>query len=313
MEYFVDLRSSPNISKPFGSWSAFDRTRILFNLQNVKEIAPIGTPHCTDSFKNLCDRRAEELVSVADGRKIYVLWSGGIDSTLVLAALRKVADHKQLTVIYSPESIKEYPWLFDEWVNNKLETVQFFNRGVDASLLLECIKDGIICTGEIADQVFGSMIYGYYKHPEMLLKNWRYAGHFTNPEFVDRLEQFVLACPQKINTVKDFLWWYNYAVKYQGVCFRMLINTPGVIVDKNMFHFFHTKEFNDWAVTTPTEEKFYGTDLRQYKMVAKDYIYKETKDSEYKTNKVKEPSSGFGDVLSIAPYKKICVNWGWHL
>jgi hypothetical protein len=91
----------------------------------------------------------------------------------------------------------------------------------------------------------------------------------------------------------------------------MLINSPGVVLDKNLFHFFHTEAFNDWAVSTPTEEKFYGSDLRQYKMLAKNYIYAETKDAAYRDHKTKVPSPGFGSVLDDSPYKKICVNWTW--
>ena len=311
-QYFVNLDEAPQITPPFGAWAAFDRTKILFSCPSVQEITPIGTPTSTKRFDDLCDNRAQEIVKVAAGRKIYVFWSGGIDSTLVLAALRKHTDHKQITVVYSGESIEEYPWMFDNWVRGKLDTIKFHNLPTDTKLLDEHSKDGVICTGEIADQLFGSMTYAKYKHPEMLLKDWRFAWHFTNPNFVEKLERFVAACPQKINNIKEFLWWYNYAVKYQGVCFRTIINSPGVVLEQSMFHFFHTKYFNDWAVSTPIEAKFYGSDLRQYKMVAKEYIFKETGDIDYKNNKIKLPSAGFGHVLSRTPYRKISTNWTWH-
>jgi hypothetical protein len=310
-QYFVNLDICPKITDPFTVWNAFDRTQTLFMCPDIKEVIPMGALISTKSFSDLCDDRAKELAGIAKGRKIYVLWSGGIDSTLVLAALRKQIDHKQLTVVYSGKSVEEYLWMFENWVHGKLNTVRFSNRTEDTVLLGECAKDGILCTGEIADQLFGSTLFSRYKDLNVLLKNWRYAWHFTNSNFIDRLEHFVSLCPQKINTVKDFLWWYNYAVKYQGVCFRMIINSPGVVLDKNLFHFFHTEAFNDWAVSTPTEEKFYGSDIKQYKMLAKNYIYAETKDSDYRDHKTKIVSAGFGLLMEKNIHRRISVNWIW--
>ena len=59
--------------------------------------------------------RATELINYSkeSGRKIRLMWSGGMDSTCALCSLLMCnIDLDQLEVIMSYESIIEYPWFY---------------------------------------------------------------------------------------------------------------------------------------------------------------------------------------------------------
>ena len=55
---------------------------------------------------------------------------------------------------------------------------------------------------------------------------------------------------------------------------------------ENLFHFFSTHDFERWGMTTPSDMKC-GNTKESYKMIAKNYIYEYTKDSDYRDHKLK--------------------------
>jgi asparagine synthetase B (glutamine-hydrolysing) len=309
--FYLNLHKQTSFRAPLNSWAAFDRTRILHNSLAVKEIIPLGLLQTTKSFDELCDKRAEQLIAFAkeQDKKLFVMWSGGVDSTLVLVSLIKLVGPEKISVVMNHHSISEYPFFYEKYIKDRFKELHYQPNKTMYSFIDSNIEQGIFVTGEIADQLFGSMTYFSYTDSEFIKNNWRFAYTTHNSSVIEKLERFVDACPQKITTVKDFLWWVNYTIKYQGVCLRLLIDSTKAVLDNNFFHFFHTKDFNDWAVSTPTEQKFYGTDPKQYKMIAKDYIYKFTNDQGYRDHKTKENSAGSGGAYFNSNYKTIDLNW----
>lgn len=280
----------------------FDRTQTLLCNSKVKFLRDIGV-YSNLSFTDLCDKRAKEIVKYAieNNKEIFVLWSGGIDSTVVLMSLLNYFDSKYIKILLTKKSIHEYPYLYDKLVKHM--AVKFidddFILGIKDSLL-----NGLVVTGEIADQLFGTE--NYFRYENRLLDRWE---TLVDKKFIPLLEPYVLKSFQNIITVKDFLWWNNYALKYHHVSFRIPIHIDGAILDKNIVHFFDTKEWNDWSISTPTEEKFFGVNFKNYKKISKDYIYKHFKDPEYRDNKIKTPSL---DIYKIPiKYNKIDTDWNW--
>jgi asparagine synthetase B (glutamine-hydrolysing) len=315
MQYYLDLVRAPEIKTPLlGVWAPFDRTRTLFDCPHIDSLMPIGAPTQTKSFADICDQRAVEILTFARaaGQVVKVLWSGGIDSTTALVALLKHADPSELLVVYSDESLGEYRWFFENMLAGKIPTLDMFS--VDKSLyeIMGFGSGGISCTGELGDQLFGSMLYFEPTVRPNLLKDWRTVIKPPSPAGVQRFEEFVAACPLQIRTTKEFLWWYAYAVKYQTVCLRSLYLAPNVVLERNVFHFFYGKEFNDWAVSVESEAKLYKEDMTTYKQVAKEYIFSYTKDDDYRKNKLKLPSGLLMKPLYLANhYKRISVDWVW--
>jgi hypothetical protein len=51
-----------------------------------------------------------------------VCWSGGIDSTCILVGLMKFVDPKNITVLLTEDSIKENPYFYKQFIENKIST-----------------------------------------------------------------------------------------------------------------------------------------------------------------------------------------------
>lgn len=283
-----------------GVGHAFDRTQTLSSDKDIVFVRELGR-HTDKSFQDLCCSRSIEIynTSVLQDKQLCVLWSGGIDSTVVLISLLQLTP--KVKVLLTKKSIQEYPDFYKRFVKN-LECTFIDNDFIGG--VKETLKYNVVVTGEIADQLFGTE--KYFRCKDKLQNNW---DTIVDKKFLHFLEPYLCKSPQKIKSVKDFLWWVNYTLKYQHVCFRIPIHIDQAILDKNLFHFFDSQDWNDWAVSTPTEEKFFGTDFKNYKQIAKNYIYKYTKDQDYKINKTKVPSL---DIYNIkTPYKLITKDWVW--
>ena len=66
------------------------------------------------SFDEICDDKARELLNRMGNKKLAVMYSGGVDSTLILCSLLKMAtkqELKRVVVLLSNESIGESKFL----------------------------------------------------------------------------------------------------------------------------------------------------------------------------------------------------------
>lgn len=302
MKYYFNKRQTINIGGLADSM--WDRSGVVTPGTDIIPITAVGLPGFVN-FSKACELRAAELAGL--GKRIYILWSGGLDSTAVFLLMREVVHHQDLVVLHTKESYDEYPGFFENNIKGVYETHLLPMVAIGAAIEKYC-QDGIIVTGEIGDQVFGSMLF-MLLHKDQLLQGWR---SFNNKSFylIPRIEEFVSQSYQKIETVADMLWWINYTMKYQYVQLRMLLNHEPAILNKNVYHFFDTKEFNDYAVSTELREKIPCLDVRQYKFPMRELIYRLSKDSDYSFNKLKVPS--LGGTYSGKDAIAIDTNWVRH-
>jgi hypothetical protein len=94
------------------------------------------------------------------------------------------------------------------------------------------------------------------------------------------------------------LWWWNFALKWDEVKYRMFMST---IVDKtpDFMHFTDTDTFQLWSISNP-DKKIKDTP-ESYKFTAKDYIFDYTSDADYRDTMRKGGSLGvrYGSALAI--------------
>lgn len=261
------------------------------------------------TYEELCDARASELLARADSLdvKIYVSWSGGIDSTLVLISLLKQATPKQkerLVVILSEESITENPRFWEDHIHGKLQ--------VDSAVLFSYRlgTNDILVDGEHNDQLFGSDMVAklinkfgagvlhkpYSRDTFFSLFGAGLPDTSTTNFYLDLFERLMAASPTPITTNFLYLWWINFALKWQVVHLRRLLHVAPRNVhimtqeylDTRYVHFFGTEDFQMWSLTNP--DKRIKDRWDTYKWPAKDVIYDYTKDSEYRDHKTKRGS-----------------------
>lgn len=216
-----------------------------------------------------------------------IAWSGGIDSTSVLVEFLKTAPHDQLVVLMNHSSISEYPDFYNKYIKDQIETreMNIYNFNV----IQDSLKNAVIVTGAIFDQTFGDEDY-VHRTPHFLKQSLHMFMSKLNKYTYESYNRLISACPRKIESVKDFCWWFCYAVCYQNEQNQWLKDVEDLVPEVNLFHFAANQDWNDWSVSTPIEVKYPGYDFRNFKIELKKHIFEFTKDRDYFENKIKVPS-----------------------
>ena len=286
-KYYHHAGLTPMMTAPDHMYNVFDRTRAMIDIADIEVITPIGNLVEPKSIEELCHNSAQNIINQAGSRKLVVTWSGGIDSTLVLSELLKLAPKSQIVVMMDDNSIKEYPDFYKKYIEGQLETQQMSFYTDDP--LRAALKDGIVVTGHLMDPVFGANIYQALPVDKLQQRIPDFLKGL-NELSVSRYEKLINACPRKLENVKDLFWWLDYTLNYQSEQLMWLLEINEMILDKNLFHFGAGADWNNYAVSTPAETKWPGYDFNYYKMAIKEHIQKFTQDENYTKNKIKMPS-----------------------
>jgi hypothetical protein len=277
-----------------------DRLGILDNDPNIIVLQPLNDFDKTKTydFNQLVENRVREFINLSKQRNepLQLMWSGGIDSTSIYCALMTYIENPQdLIIVGNNNSIEEYPKLYDKII----EKHKFINLGIaDFAINYNNLftDTSIIITGEIADQLFMTQIIG--KLPENITDwntdPWQLLLNSNTSEYHSTVEYFVNNYPITITTVKDFLRAIRFNFKYQRVQLRQCLNLNNPILNKNLFHFYDTKEFNYYALGVSTDqigEETNYTSSTSVKIPLKNLVLDYTKDQEYISSKAKGKST----------------------
>lgn len=287
-KFLYHVGMMPLMTTPTHMYSVYDRTQSMVYQPQIKCISPIG--RVVDNPKTieaLCYESTQRIIKAANFRYIYITWSGGIDSTLVLSEFLKHCSHDQIIVMMDKHSIQEYPTYYEKYIKNKLTTTSmdfYTDRPLESA-----IKNGIVVTGHLLDPVFGSN--NYSAMPKEKLEES--IDQFLKPlnKYSQELyTKLINSCPRNIENVKDLFWWMDYTLNYQSEELMWLLEVKDMVLGRNLFHFGSGADWNNYAVSTPIEIKWPGYDFKKFKQVLKDQIYKFTKDDFYTKEKIKMPS-----------------------
>jgi|SRR5665213_173727 len=298
--------------KLYGSWTMpVDRTGTV--TMPVKTLSLFPIPKFrpfTKTFEEICDERARQVLADAEklSTTVYVLYSGGIDSTCLLVSLLKQAtpeQKKNIVVLLSHESISENPRFYEEHIRGNLRvgsSISFPEKlGEDCYLLSAEHNDMVLGSEKIGKlmTVYGPQsIYQPYARDTIaglfstILDGDAVTAHF----YVDLFERIRESAPVPIVNNMDFLWWANFVVKWQSCFHYILLFTPPrnaqkvtqEYLDKRFVSFYNTDEFQLWSMNNP--DKRIKDTWKSYKWVCKDIIYKYNRDAEYRDNKTKNAS-----------------------
>jgi hypothetical protein len=289
--------------------TVFDRTNTISVPLNVKLLPHLAMPEMVTfdkSWSDICDDRAKEVMNMAlsTNRKLAVMYSGGVDSTLILCALLKNIPldvlKKNVVVLLSDQSIRENANFYYNHVIKHFECVATYRfpyfLGND---------DYLFISGENADQLFGSQLVGYFtvnrnfsdvfkdvNELEGPLIDWMRRNFKTktsslaetnmSENLLNLMKKFKDTSPIKLDTFYKLFWWINFSTKWQSVYVRILpfANNPkGIKMEENYTTFYHTPEFQLWSMNNA--DSLIGETADTSKYVAKEYIIDYTGDSEY--------------------------------
>jgi len=276
-----------------------------------------------DSMEDICQARASQLLEQArnSGKQLLVMYSGGIDSTLMLVSFMKAAAPKQLKrqllVLMNNNSINENPSFYRDHIIHKCSIghSQFFHSYIGDPRF-------IVVTGECNDQLWGSQQLSYSNHiftdqpwdvpmQDELVIRWfadRYSTD-TAERIFSVLKQIGDACPFSLDSVYAWFWYVMFVCKWQqnflrGVAFAHPSQRANFVPHENWTAFYSTEPFQLWSMT-------HRHDLRHDKWLCKQIIYDYNGDSDYRDRKLKQGSLGWL-LRKKASAAAIDSDLGWH-
>ena len=267
-----------------------------YKFPNLTPIPKITTPLSIEE----CIEDSVFRLSVED-KNIYILWSGGIDSTVALLGCwkynRSLFTDNKITILHSPSSIKESPFMY-KWIKkNNIKTIETNSvvNYIKDDLKNQCDRK-LYVTGEIGDQIMGNFanlkdfpllndeenflskdIFSVLKPIED--KKERNAwSEFYHTIYDNRLTE--------IETVFDLLSWVTFTCKYEHPKYRIWLSAERKL---DQYNFFDTEEFQNWSLNNNWKQKCNGNWWTKYKMPLKNFIYDVT-GNEYALTMYKQAS-----------------------
>jgi hypothetical protein len=238
---------------------------------------PITNNYVPVTFADIIAARTKQLLSI--GKVIDLYWSGGIDSTCILASLFQHADDKrQFVVHFTHTSVVESGTIFEKYIRHNC---QWEFQSVATSRPPRA--DHLAVSGLLGNHVMGqgstNHAFGFDtweqpytnfidKHPRM------------PKQFVEWIEPVIEFYPRKTVTFYDFQRLYH-------MCFRWHFEQyyPTIKQFKTTI-FYDTPEFQQWAMYS--NEQPYGNGLMKLPM--KNIIRQVFNDPEYYYEKKTVPS-----------------------
>ncbi len=287
---------------------------------------PKYDPTFKKSYNDVCNNRAGEIAKLIrdNDYKFAVMWSGGIDSTVILAALIKNLSKNQLKniiVCANASSLIENPTFFKKFICNNFEILDSSIYKYDQLIQ----KNYYIITGELGDQLGGlnqpyidtQQNYYYYiknlsstsKRYLISIKDKMYDYHYQlykdliierfGEEYYFRVEKNIKTANVPIISFYDYMWWFHFNLKYTTSMFR----APGQYNDQ-----IHCKKILDrlifWYNSTDYQ-KWSMVNRRDQQPSAKKYIHELDKNDWYFYFKTKMDSGGhlkrYYDYSHLAP------------
>ena len=264
----------------------------------------------TATFADITDARAIELQEKIklSGKKLGVMWSGGIDSTtMITASIRNFKNLDNVIVFMNNYSYYENATFF----HDVIEKYNFDIINIDENMLNERNGDFVITDGEPSDKLLtGGLALKYQeKYPSDMNKYIlsskdnmiNFITQYVDQKFAIRyfelIQQNIKQTLAPIETATDWFYWINFNFIWTGHMIRHYSrqrynkNTKNFdTFNTNTVNWFNTHEYQAWGFSEVGKQEKHFTNLSEYKMVAKRYIHSIAKDESAMIYKTKCPS-----------------------
>jgi hypothetical protein len=242
------------------------------------------------------------------GKDVYLLWSGGIDSTSVaVSVLKNLKPHQRekLIVVCSEVSRRENPMFYHNFLKDfkQLDFFEFNPANID-------LKNSLILDGEGGDQTFGSSAANkmFSMDPDKINQPWRNNIDFMKatwlmPDetqdtwdfFMNMMQTTIAQGSAEVETLYDFFWWLNFNFKIDSVMFRTSLALGELVADEDFEYYvkhslrrmFVSDKMQQWSMTAGSAGKI-GNARKTVKFGARQYIYEFDKNEYYYREKRKE-------------------------
>ena len=247
------------------------------------------------TYEECAMQRVKDLLALADGRPINLLYSGGIDSSTVLTSFIKYLGVDQakekINVLMSYESKVENPWMWEKFIRPNLNIEH--SKNFDFTKIR---PDELYINGELNDQLFaatgpvksglklsrklGKMMDDLMITDELLYDYFIDLGMAARPaEFwTKNMSKLMDKCPCPEKNIWVFAWWYGFCCKWINIKNRIFMfnNTTTEMykvpdqAKTNIIPFFDSDKFQLWSMNNKEPKNLGNYD--SFKWTAKKYV-----------------------------------------
>jgi len=308
----------PSISSYYNRYGQ-DTLHFKNGLKNLPGFAmPAYDATFNQSWSEITDQRCHELRQRYFDKKWVIAWSGGIDSTTMLASIIKnlpAADFDNIIIACNKFSVWENPKFFQDFVQPNFQTIdsmELLDQGI--------LNKYIVINGEPSDQLFAGanifpmmLSYGVdslekdiVKDADFIIKYIAYTprkvgGEIPGEDFAQwyytALIDNIRSVDIPVNTFHDLMWWVCFNFTWTSVKLRELESYRNIssaeAYMKNFVHWFDSDSYQLWAMTNNLRDQKYGSNLCHYKLAAKQYIFDLDKNPYFFKYKTKLFSSNY--------------------
>jgi len=253
----------------------------------------------TKTFADVTDEQCQQWLKEKTDRPWLVFWSGGIDSTVIVASILKnstTAERENIYVACNRASIYELPRFFYNHVQPNFKLIPTPDSCKQPLDELYHVIDG-----EFADQLYSSGIgwellrlcpdsltSDFRRDPDLLLNQ---LASRTNKNFATWYYEHILdninSSNLPIETYHDFYWWLFFNYHYTDVYLRL---REKAVANKYSPRWFATNEYQQWAMNNNQIGTKYTLNLGDSKLASKQYIYDFDHDEYCRVFKIKSKS-----------------------
>ena len=258
----IDLNS---IFSTFPAGDPVDRTETVTGPFAFAVQRPWQTPQVNQTFDEVMAQRVNNYICT--GEKLNLCWSGGIDSTCLVAGFLKHTTHlDQLRVLYSPFSVYENQDFF-KYLQKNYSALEMLD--ISGDVYLETVFDGIMINGHGGDEFTASLdetffdVVGY----QGLYQPWQ--SLITNPALQEFCTEYFALAQRPVDTVLEARWWFYAATKSQIFAPR----DSAFATNATTSAFFNCQEFEDYMWHN-IDQVIDNENYASYKQFIKQYIHR---------------------------------------
>lgn len=210
-DYYNNLINLNSLFSTFPAGDPVDRTQTITGPFAFEIQRPWQPPTLTNDFDQVMAQRVANYLNTKE--KLNLCWSGGIDSSCLVAAFLKHTTHlDQLRVLYSPFSVYENQEFF-EYLQKNYPTLDMLD--ISGDVYLETVFDGIMINGHGGDEFTASLDESFFDVVgfDGLHKPWQTL--VTDPTLQEFCKDFFALAQRPIDTVLEARWWFYACTKSQ--------------------------------------------------------------------------------------------------
>lgn len=234
------------------------------------------------SFSDATDLRFQELSQQFADKTWVICWSGGIDSTVIVASVLKNLPRSkfdQVKIMCNAASVWESPLFYETHIRPNFAVIDSHDYSEASNLIdTHCVIDG-----EPADSIWGWRFFPNFTDIE--LSPWRASKDrllaFLNEQmqcektaswFFEKMQLNIDSVDLPISSCYNFHWWINFNTRYIDSMMRNIYRNHNLSLDtvhQNWKHWYDSTAYTKWSLRQHLEQHITS---RTYKAEAKRYI-----------------------------------------